>query len=267
MSYVNIKYFPANFRFYIFAILINLFFILVFTVNIFWIMTEFSKEFDSSKILLMIPKSLKNQEEKRDLIFNQLSLESQILSVEKEDSKKVKILLEKILDNTTVNDDIIPEVYNLVVRNKKKINLEDLNNKISKIVLSARVFSTYNNPKAYLTKPYTLLYFLITIFIMTNYFLIDNIINKINNYLSISRALGVKDFIIFKNLNIGFFFIIFTSFILCYIIYFFLIDEGLNSFLVFDKNFYMYASICLLYYLFFLLNFNVKLYFFLKKML
>ena len=260
MNYLNIKYFPTKIEFYIFAILINLFFMLVFTANIFWITTELTKEFDNSKILLMIPKSLKDPEEKRDLIFNQLSLDNQIISVEKETSKKVKFLLEKILDNTTINDDIIPEVYSLVVKNKKKIDLENLNNKISKIVLSARVFSTYNNPKAYLTKPYTLLYFLITIFVVTSYFLINNIIYKINNYLSISRALGIKDLVIFRNLNIGFCFIIFMSFILCYIIYFFLIDAGGNSFLVFDKNFYMYASICLSYYFFFLLNFNLQLY-------
>jgi hypothetical protein len=267
MSYLNIKYFPTNINFYLFAILINLFFILVFTANIFWITTELTKDFDNSKILLIIPKSLKDQEEKRDLIFNQLSLENQILSVEEEDGKKVKVLLERILENTTIKDTIIPEVYNLVVKNKKKINLESLNNKISKIVLSARVFSTYDNPKAYLTKPYTLLYFLIAIFVITNYFFINNIIYKINNYLSISIALGIKDLIIFKNLNIGFFFIIFMSFILCYIIYFLLIDGGKNNFLVFDKSLYMYISICLSYYLFFLLNFNLQLYSFLKKKL
>jgi chaperonin cofactor prefoldin len=267
MNYLNIKYFPANISFYSFVILINLFFVLIFTVNIFWITTEQNREFKNSKILLIIPKNLDETEEKRDLIFNQLSLENQIISVELEDNKKVKILLEKILEDTAINDEIIPEVYNLIVKNKKKINLENLNNKISKIILSAKVFSTYENSKSYLTKPYTLLYFLIAIFVSTNYFLINNIIYKINNYLTLGRALGIKDLVIYKNLNIGFFLIIFMSFLICYIIYFSFLSGEKNNLLVFDKNLYIYLSICLLYYLFFLFNFNIQLYLFFKKKL
>ncbi|MDA9559173.1 hypothetical protein N9R86_04285, partial [Alphaproteobacteria bacterium] len=167
MNYLNIKYFPANISFYLFIILINLFFLLIFTTNIFWITTEQTKEFKNSKILLIIPKNLAEIEEKRDLIFNQLSLEKQIISVELEDNQKVKILLEKILENTTINDKIIPEVYSLIVKNKKKINLKELNNKISKIILSARIFSTYEEPKYLLKKSNTLFYFLIAIFIIT----------------------------------------------------------------------------------------------------
>ena len=266
MNYLNIKYFPANISFYLFIILINLFFLLIFTTNIFWITAEQTKEFKNSKILLVIPKKLDDAEEKRDLIFNQLSLENQIISIEEEDSKKVKILLEKILENTTINDEIIPEVYNLIVKNKKKINLRDLNNKISKIILSAKIFSTYKAPKAFLKKSYALFYFLIAIFIITNYFLVNNIIYKTNNYLSLARAFGIKNLIIYKNLNIGFFLIIFMSFLICYIIYFSFLSGEKNNLFVFDKNLYIYLSICLLYYLYFLLNFNIQLYSFLKKL-
>jgi hypothetical protein len=265
MNYLNIKYFPANISFYLFIILINLFFLLIFTANIFWITTEQTKEFKNSKILLIIPKNLAEIEEKRDLIFNQLSLEKQIISVEVEDNQKVKILLEKILKNTTINDKIIPEVYSLIVKNKKKINLKDLNNKISKIILSAKIFSTYEEPKSFLKKSNTLFYFLIAIFIITNYFLINYIISKTNNYLTLGRALGIKDLIIYKNLNIGFFLIIFMSSLLCYIIYFLFLSGEKNNLLVFDKNLYMYLSISLLYYLFFLFNFNIQLYSFFKK--
>lgn len=267
MNYLNIKYFPANISFYLFIFLINLFFVLIFTANLFLINSEQTKKFKNSKILLIIPKNLDETEEKRDLIFNQLSLENQIISIETEDNKNVKILLEKMLENTTINDEIIPEVYNLIVKNKKKINLEDLNNKISKIILSARIFSTYEAPKGFLKKSYTLFYFLIAIFTITNYFLINNTIYKINNYLTLGRALGIKDLVIYKNLNIGFFLIVFMSFLMCYIIYFLFLGEGQNNLLVFDKNLYMYLYICLLYYLFFLLNFNTQLYFFLKKKL
>ena len=123
MNYLNIKYFPANSSFYFFLILINLFYLLIFTSNIFWISAKQTKEFKNSKILLIIPKNVDETEEKRDLIFNQLSLENQIISIEVEDNKKVKILLEKILENTTISDEIIPEVYNLIVKNKKKNKL------------------------------------------------------------------------------------------------------------------------------------------------
>ena len=267
MNYLNIKYFPANISFYLFIILINLFFLLIFTANIFWITTEQTKEFKNSKILLIIPKNLAEIEEKRDLIFNQLSLENQIISVEVEDNKRVKILLEKILENTSISDEVIPEVYSLIVKNQKKINLENLNNKISKIISSAKIFSTYDAPKDFLKEPYALFYFLIAIFSITNYFLINNIIYKINNYLTIGRVLGIKDFIIYKNLNIGFFLIIFMSFLMCYIIYFLFLSRGHNNLLVFDKNLYIYFYICLSYYLFFLFNFNLQLYSFFKKKL
>ena len=267
MNSLNIKYFPTNIGFYLFIILINLFFVLIFTTNILWIKAEQTKEFKNSKILLIIPKNLDEIEEKRDLIFNQLSLENQIISVEVEGDKKVKVLLEKILESTTISDEIIPEVYNLTVKNKKKINLEYLNNKISKIILSAKIFSTYETPKAFFKKPYVWFYFLIAIFMITNYFLINNIIYKINNYLTLGRVLGIKDLIIYKNLNIGFFLIICMSFLLCYIIYFIFLSGENNNFLVFDKNLYVYLFICLIYYLFFLINFNIQLYIFFKKKL
>ena len=266
MNYLNIKYFPANNSFYFFFILINLFFVLIFTANIFWITTEQTKEFKNSKILLIVPKNVDEIEEKRDLIFNQLSLENQIISLEIEDSRKVKLLLEEILESTAISDDIIPEVYNLIVKNKKKINLKHLNNKLSKIIPSAKIFSTYETPKSFLKKTYALFYFLIAIFIITNYFLVNNIIYKINNYLSLANAFGIKNLIIYKNLNIGFFLIIFMSFLICYIIYFSILSGEESNLLVFDKNLYIYLSICLLYYLYFLLNFNIQLYSFLKKL-
>ena len=266
MNYLNIKYFPANSSFYFFLILINLFYLLIFTSNIFWISAKQTKEFKNSKILLIIPKNVDEKEEKRDLIFNQLSLESQIISVEIEDNRKVKLLLEEILESTAISDDIIPEVYNLKVKNKKKINLKYLNNKLSKIIPSAKVFSTYEAPKSFLKKTYALFYFLIAIFIITNYFLVNNIIYKTKNYLSLARAFGIKNLIIYKNLNIGFFLIIFMSFLICYIIYFSFLSGEKNNLLVFDKNLYIYLSICVLYYLYFLLNFNIQLYSFLKKL-
>ena len=215
----------------------------------------------------IIPKNVDETEEKRDLIFNQLSLESQIISVEIEDNRKVKLLLEEILESTAISDDIIPEVYNLKVKNKKKINLKYLNNKLSKIIPSAKIFSTYEAPKSFLKKTYALFYFLIAIFIITNYFLVNNIIYKTKNYLSLARAFGIKNLIIYKNLNIGFFLIILISFLLCYIIYFLFLSGGQNNLLVFDRNLYVYLSICLLYYLFFLFNFNIQLYSFFKKKL
>ena len=267
MSYINIKFLPANISLYIYTVLINLFFSLIFTENIFWIITEQTKFNNNSKILLIIPKSLENQEEKRDLIFNQLSLDSAIISVEAEDSKKVKILLADILENTSINDKVIPEVYNLIVKNKKNINVNNLNNKISKIMENARIFSTYTEPKAYLKKTYIILLFSISIFIITNYFLVNNLIFKIKNYLTLSRSLGIRDLIIFRNLNIGFFLIIFISFIVWCIIYFLFIKNSHNIFLDFDKNLYIFYSVNIFCYFFILLNFNIKLYLFLKKIL
>ncbi len=265
MGYLKIKYFPIDINFYIYFILINLFFTLVFTVNIFWIAAESKKASKDSRILLMIPKSFKDNEEKRDLIFNQLSLEDEIISVEVEDSKKVRTLLLDILEDTSLNDEIIPEVYNLIVKNTKKIDLDLLNYKVSNIIKNARIFATYSSPKAYSNKLYILLLFLTFIFAIINYFLVNNIIYRIKNYLTLSKSLGVKNITLFKNLNIGFFLIIFISFFVCYIIHFQFMNEGQDNFLISYKS--LYIKIYIMYYLFFLLNFNGQLYSFLKKIL
>ena len=263
MINIKIKFFPANFSLYLYTLLINLFFLIIFTINIFWIIAENTQVSKDSRVLLIIPKNFIDTEEQRDLIFNQLSLNNEIISVEAEDIKKVKILLSDILEDTDLNEEIIPEVYNLIVKSEKRLDLDGLNHKISQIIPGARIFSTYSSANLYLKKPYILLFFLIFVFVMTNYFLINSIIFNIKNYLNLSRNFGVNDLTLFRNLNIGFFFIIFLSSLFCNSIYFLFINVGEDSFLTFDKNLYIYIS----YYLFFLLNFNIQLYSFLKKII
>ena len=47
----------------------------------------------------------------------------------------------KFVRSDDLNEEIIPEVYNLIVKSKQQIDLDRLNRKISKIMPSARVFS------------------------------------------------------------------------------------------------------------------------------
>ena len=149
MSYLKIKYFPINFSFYIYFILSNLFFALIFTLNVFWITAEGKKENKDTKILLIIPKIFNDFEEKRDLIFNQLSLNDDIISIDIENSQIVKSLLANIFKDIDLDEDLIPEVYKISVKNKKKLDLQDINIKISTIINSARVFSNHNESTFY----------------------------------------------------------------------------------------------------------------------
>ena len=78
--------------------------------------------------MLFIPKTYSDFDEKRDLIVNQLSANSSIISLNKLENKEVKKLLFDILKNINVSDDIIPEVYDVQVKHSKTLNFDMINN-------------------------------------------------------------------------------------------------------------------------------------------
>ena len=100
------------------------------------------------EIMLFIPKVGYDYEEKKDLIFNQLSSNNSIISVNKFEDKEVKILLSDLLQNIQISDDIIPEVYGVQVKKSKPLNFILINNKIKKIIPGALLKEfNYNKTK------------------------------------------------------------------------------------------------------------------------
>ena len=139
MNFLKIKFFPSKIEDYLYFCVSNIIFISILLGIVEQRLDENYKNENMSEVMLFIPKIHHDFEEKRDLIFNQLSANSSIISVNKLENKEVKKLLFEFLKNINVSDDIIPEVYDVQVEHSKPLNLKIINNKIKKIIDGALV--------------------------------------------------------------------------------------------------------------------------------
>ena len=187
-----------------------------------------------SEVMLFIPKTQNDFEEKRDYIFNQLSTNNSIISVNKLENKEIKNLLFDILKNINVSDDIIPEVYNVQVEQSKPLNFDLINKKIAKIINGALITKISNKKSKNFILFFSSITALITIILLNNFFLFKNYLVKIKNYITLSRYFGVDDFIILRNLNISFFVLLALVFLISYPIFKALIDYYFNYVLLND---------------------------------
>ena len=110
MNYFKTKYFPSIILDYIYFLTNNMFFLNILLIQVFFIINLKKENSFKIETYLIIPKISQDFEEKRDLIFNSLSLNKKILSVNKIDEKEVKKNLASILKNTGIDDTLIPEV-------------------------------------------------------------------------------------------------------------------------------------------------------------
>ncbi len=260
MRYIKIKYFPADFFYYLNFLILNLLFLIIFIGQNLWLKVSDKKEINKFNIILLIPKTSQEFEERKDLIFNQLSLNKNIISVDLKNPEEVKLILSNILTNIELDDDLIPEVYELKIKNKNNFNLESINYKVSEIDSNAKIFTTNLN-KNNLTK-FIYVSFLISslIFILVNSLSIRNNIYRIKDYLAIGRAFGVRDYTIIKNMNLGHFTIIVIAFLLSILVFYFYLNTTLDL-----KNYYSnFLYIFFTYTLVSLVNFNFFLIRFLK---
>jgi hypothetical protein len=177
---------------------------------------EKNKNKNISEVMLFIPKVYNDFEEKRDLIFNQLSANSSIISVNKLENKEIKELLFDILKNIKVSDDIIPEVYDVQVEQSKLLNLEIINNKITKIIDGALINNISNKKSKNFILFFSSITVLIVIIFLNNFFLLKNYLVNIRHYISLSRYFGINDAVILKNLNLTFFVLITLVFSISY---------------------------------------------------
>ena len=139
MNFLKIKFFPSKAQDYLYFCFSNIIFLIILLGLIEQKLEEKNKNENSSEVMLFIPKTYSDFEEKRDLIFNQLSANSAIISVNKLENREIKKLLFDILKNTKISDDIIPEVYDVQVERSKPLDYNIINNKITKIVDGALI--------------------------------------------------------------------------------------------------------------------------------
>jgi len=250
MNFFKIKFFPSKIEDYLYFFISNIIFIIILLGIIEQRLEEKNKNENMSEVMLFIPKIQNDFEEKKDLIFNQLSANSLIISVNKLENKEIKKLLFEILKNTNVSDDVIPEVYDVQVKHSKPLNFNIINNKITKIIDGALIDKISNKKSKNFIVFISSIAALIIIVLLNNFFLLKNFLIKIKNYINISRYYGVNDFIILKNLNIGFFVLLTLAFSISYPIFKTLIDYYFNYVLLND-----FIKIYLLIY--FLYNFII----------
>ena len=250
MNFLKIKFFPYNIENYLYFCISNIIFIIILLGIIEQRLYEKNKNKNMSEVMLFIPKIQHDFEEKRDLIFNQLSANSSIISVNKLENKEIKRLLFDVFKNINVSDDVIPEVYDVQVEHSKSLNFDIINNKITKIINGALIDKISSKKSKNFIFFISNILVLIIIILLNNFFLLKNYLAKIKDYINLSRYFGVSDFIILRNLNISFFFLLTLAFLISYQVFIKLIDYYLNHVLLND-----FIKIYLLIY--FLYNFII----------
>ena len=75
MSFLRIKFFPSKLQDYLYFCFSNIIFLITFVGLVHKCAEEKNKNENMNEIMLFIPKIGNDYEEKRDLIFNQLSFE------------------------------------------------------------------------------------------------------------------------------------------------------------------------------------------------
>ena len=234
MSFLKIKFFPSSLVDYLYFCVSNIIFIIILLGIIEKKLEEKNKNENMSEVMLFIPKVTDDFEEKRDLIFNQLSANNSIISVNKLENKEIKKLLFDILKNINVSDEIIPEVYDVQVEHSKPLDFDMINNKITKIIDGALIDKISNKKLKNSILFLSTIAVLIIIVLLNNFFLLKNHLIKMKHYINLSRYFGANDSTILKNLNIGFFILLTLVFLISYPIFKTLIDYYFNYVLLND---------------------------------
>ena len=246
MNFVKIKFFPSKIEDYLYFCMSNIIFIIILLGIIEKRLDEKNKNENMSEVMLFIPKTQNDFEEKRDLIFNQLSANNSIISVNKLENKEIKKMLFDIFKNINISDEIIPEVYDVQVEPSKILDFDTINNKITKIIDGALIDKISNKKLKNLILFISSIAVLIFIILLNNFFFFKNFLIKIKYYINLSRYFGVNDFITLRNINISFFALLTLVFSISYPIFITLIDYYFNYVLLND-----FITIYLLVYFFY----------------
>ena len=234
MNFFKIKFLPSNISDYLYFCVSNIIFIIILLGIIEKRLEEKNKNESMSDVMLFIPKVNDDFEEKRDLIFNHLSANNSIISLNKLENKKIKKMLFDILKNINISDEIIPEVYDVQVEHSEPLDFDMINNKITKIIDGALIEKISNKKLKNLTLLLSSIAVLIILILLNNFFLFKNYLVKIKNYINLSRYFGASDIMILRNLNIGFFVLLTLVFSISYPIFKTLIDYYFNYVLLND---------------------------------
>ena len=138
IKYTIIKCFPSSSLDYLSFFFFNLLFSLLFILNIPYL-NKITFEKNNNPYILLIPKVDGSFEEKKDLIFSGLSLNPDIISVNKVEEKILVKKLREKLNLNSIDEDFIPEVFEIIIKKNKYLQLEKENKKLENILEKAKI--------------------------------------------------------------------------------------------------------------------------------
>ena len=138
IKYTIIKCFPSSALDYLSFFFFNLLFTLLFVLNIPYL-NKIAFEENNNPYILIIPKVDSSFEEKKDLIFSGLSLNPDIISVNKVEQRILVKNLRERLNLNSIDEDLIPEVFEIIIKKNKYLQLEKENKKLENILEKAKI--------------------------------------------------------------------------------------------------------------------------------
>ncbi len=245
IKHTGIKFFPSNLLDYLGLCFFNFFFSLVFIINIPFLNNILFSTYKTSYILL-IPKITNSYEEKKDLIFSRLSLNTNIISVTEIEKKILKEKLNKKINIELIEEDLIPDVFEITLKKNKSLELESENKKLNSFlkgteILERKIDNNTSNLINYLFLGISLFLFVaISVILQIDY------VDKIKIFIEKSRMFGAKDGDLIYNISIGYLLFQFLGVFLGYfLIYFFENNYKTSSFLLIEylKTFIIFILI------------------------
>ena len=204
MRYIFIKFFPADKIDYTSHYFFNFLFALIFAMNI----PNFNNLFffnNKPTYTLLIPVTGEAYEESKDLIFSRLSVNDRIMSVRKIEKKVILDKLYKKIDPEILEEDLIPEAFEIIINKNNYLDIKQENKNIQEIIMGAEILK--KNTKdvnsvlvSFISVATSLMFFFILISILQ-----INYIKKIKDFIFKSRIYGSTDRDIIFNISMGFF--------------------------------------------------------------
>ncbi len=227
VKYTIIKCFPSSTLDYLSFFFFNLLFSLLFVLNIPYL-NKIAFEENNNPYILIIPKVDSSFEEKKDLIFSGLSLNPDIISVNKVEQRILEKKLREGLNLNAIDEDLIPEVFEIIIKKNKYLQLEKENEKLENILEKAKIIEKKTDSINLKNQSLLFLFFLVLIFLTLLIILQRGYIKKIKNFLEQGRIFGAKDYNLIFNITSGYIFFQFISVFSGYSLVYFL-EKSLGS--------------------------------------
>ena len=203
IKHIGIKYFPSNLLDYLGHCFFNFFFSLVFIINIPFLNNILFSTNKTSYILL-IPKITNSYEEKKDLIFSRLSLNTNIVSVTEIEKKILKKKLNKKINLESIEEDLIPDVFEITLKKNKSLELESENKKIGSLLKGAEILKKKIDKNTSSLINYLFLGIALFLFISISFILQIDYVKKIKIFIEKSRMFGARDGGLIYNISTGY---------------------------------------------------------------